>query len=241
VICFGTVPYQSLIILHSDIVEIDSTATNPGGLPLSESKQRELEPSMFGTRRVLRKLVGALLIVDVLDLIDGPLLKDHLANGDSRAAVVVATYPLLVAAYSDDLDCVAMLRFDDRFVARYNLHRGSQLVTINQYYSHQVIHKDLIAGPNRVADWSGFYPLIAEFLSDDEARVATLKEGISSVEWQHCQGLGEEYLNKHPGVARLGRPRRAHQPAGFMKTVIIGSLVGVLGIAAFIILAWKFL
>ena len=49
-------------------------------------------------------------------------LKEQLLHGDSRAAVVVSVDPLLlVAAYTDELDCVALLRFpDSEFVEEYD-------------------------------------------------------------------------------------------------------------------------
>lgn len=228
-------------MIHPVEFNPNSTASNPGGLALSESKLRVLEPSMFGWRRVVRKVFGLLLIVDVLDLIDRKVLSDHLANGDARAAAVVSTTPLLIAAYSDDLECVAMLRFPAKFVDQYSLRVGSQLVTINSYYAQFTNHADLTFGPGHVDDWSGFFPLIAEFLSDDSSRIEYLKEDIETTEWDRCRQLGEAYLVERPGVARLGRPRRAHQPAGFMKKLVIGVSVGVVAIVAFIVVAWKFL
>ena len=38
-------------------------------------------------------------------------MAEHLEHGDSRAAIVISTDPeLLIAAYTDELDCIAMLR-----------------------------------------------------------------------------------------------------------------------------------
>ena len=50
-------------------------------------------------------------------------IAEHLIFGDSRAAVVISIYPkLIVAAYSDELDCVAMLLFPrEPFITKYNL------------------------------------------------------------------------------------------------------------------------
>jgi len=39
-------------------------------------------------------------------------ISNHLKMGDSRAAVVISIHPkLVIAAYTDELDCVAMLQF----------------------------------------------------------------------------------------------------------------------------------
>ncbi len=222
-------------------VEVDSTATNPGGLSLDDEKLRRLEPAMFGVRRILRAILGALLIVDVLALIDRRAIRDHLANGDARAAVVVSTSPLNVACFSDDLDCVAMLRFPNSFVGQYGLQVGTRLTTVNQYFAQLTNQSDLVFGPHQVADYSGFFPLVAEFLSSDEDRMRYLQGRIQEAEWARCRGLGESYLRERPGTARLGRPRRAGEAAGFMTKVIAGVAVGVVGITLFIVLAWKFL
>ncbi len=228
-------------MVHPIEFDHSSTASNPGGLTLSEAKLRVLEPGMFGILRVIQKIGGMFLLFDFLDMIDRRVLTEHLAHGDARAAVVVSISPVLVAAYSDDLDCVAMLRFPAAFGVRHDLHVGKPLVTINTYYSQFVKHADLSFGANQVGEWSGFFPVIAEFLSDDDERIKYLKQDIDDAEWQRCRELGESYLVQRPGVARLGRPRRSHQPAGFTRTVVIGSVVGILGIMVFVLLAWMLL
>ena len=60
-------------------------------------------------------------------------IAEHLEHGDSRAAIVVSTDPeLLIAAYTDELDCVAMLRLPkEPLVSKYSLLRGSRLLTVN--------------------------------------------------------------------------------------------------------------
>jgi hypothetical protein len=197
---------------------------------------------MFGVRSVVRKIGGVLLGIDfILEIVDGSSLQEHLMSGDSRAAVVVSTTPLLVAAYSDDLDCVAMLQFPNDYSHRYRLSVGSKLLRINCYYCQFTEHADLSFGPGHTGQWTGFFPLIADFLSGDDRRIERLKQDIRDIEWQRCHQLGDEYLLERPGVARQGRPKRAHQPAGFLKKVVVGSTLGIVGIIAFVLLVWKFL
>ena len=66
-------------------------------------------------------------------------IAEHLEHGDSRAAIVVSTYPaLLIAAYTDELACVAMLRLPkEPLVSKYSLLRGSRLLTVNTYVQAQ--------------------------------------------------------------------------------------------------------
>jgi len=234
-------PRDTTAMAREEQLDVLSTASNPAGLSLSMKKLRGLEPWMFGTRHVLRRIGGSLIGLVFVDAVDAEDLSEHLAAGDARAAVVLSTTPLLVAAYSDDLDCVAMLRFGGDFVERYRLGVGDQLLTVNTYYDEFTTHGDLMFGPNRAAEWSGFFPVIADFLSDDAEQIEQRKREIDQHEWQRCRELGEAYLAQRPGVSRGGRPRLSCRPAGFFKTVIIGTAIAILGIAAFVILAWMFL
>ena len=217
-----------------------SAASQQGGLTLSVEKLRLLEPGMFGVRYWSWKIVASLCWID-FETINVKILKQHLASGDSRAAVVVSTVPLLVAAYADDLDCVAMLRFPRDFAGRYQLGVGSRLLTINTYYRGFNTQADLAFGPNRSADWTGLFPVIAEFLSDDDRRIEDHKQRIAETEWQRCRELGEAYLFEHPRKARSGRPRCSHQPAGAVKEAVIAfSIVGLVVVVVCVV-AWYFL
>ena len=116
-------------------------------------------------------------------------IAEHLEYGDSRAAIVVSTDPeLLIAAYTDELDCVAMLRFpNDPLVSKYALQRGSRLLTVNTYKQNQRLDTDLIPGPLAIPRWSGFDPIIADFVTDDMERVEARKFQIPSIEWERTQ------------------------------------------------------
>src|SRR5258708_34960921 len=95
------------------------------------------------------------------------MVDEHLRLGDSRAAVAVRGSPMLVAAYTDELDCVAVLEFPSKFVKRFALEQGSRLLTVNTYTALPSVAPDLFAGSGSLDRWQNFYPLIAEFLSDD--------------------------------------------------------------------------
>ena len=188
----------------------DSTrATHPGAIPLSDDKLRRMLPELFGIRGLWRRLRTRR--GDAFD--DYTYIKEQLLYGDSRAAVVVTVDPLLVAAYSTDLDCVAMLRFPQRFVSSHTLHPGSRLLTVNTYGRGRRYQADLIIGEGCSGNWTRFHPLIADFLTDDVAMLALKKEEIPEDEWQLTTTLGEEYLVKRPGVYRDGRPLYALKSA----------------------------
>ena len=123
--------------------------------------------------------------------------------------------PLLVAAYTDELDCVAILQFPGELVAEYRLQPGTKLLTVNMYRRKPEIDADLIPGPNAGSAWSGFNPLIADFVSDDAEGLKARKKEITKEEWVRCYQLGREYIKSRPGVAHDGRPVHVGQPADF--------------------------
>src|SRR5579884_1143605 len=100
-----------------------SSASNLGEFWLSHEKLWRFHPDLYPKRERPQK-DGEYRVAS---------FEQHLYYGDTRAAVVISTDPLLVAAYSDDLDCVVVLKFPAEFVDEYQLHVGSRLLTVNLY------------------------------------------------------------------------------------------------------------
>ena len=179
-----------------------SRASDAMGLTISHDKLKVLRPDLYGfqgLRQRYREATG-------LTWPQRSYLETHLREGDSRAAVVVSTDPLLVAAYTDELDCVAILEFPDEFVDDYGLKEGSRLLTINTYNRQPQYDADLVLGSNQTGRWTGFHPIIAEFVSDDEPAILARKRAIPAEEWQRTYRMGRAYLKQRPGLARDGRP-----------------------------------
>jgi hypothetical protein len=177
-------------------------AANPGALTVSEAKLRVLRPDFHGfsgLRRKVREAVG-------LDWKQREYIDQHLAGGDSRAALVVSVAPLRVAAYTDELDCVAIVAYPDEFVEEYGLVVGTRLLTVNTYFRNVQPEADLVPGPESTGNWSGFHPMIAEFISDDMDRIERRKAEISDEEWRRAYKMGKARLKEQPGLARDGRP-----------------------------------
>src|SRR5262245_16499020 len=187
------------------ILNNTTTASDPGRVRVSPAKLRLLRPDLYGVRGFLRRFQSGFP--------ERTYIEEQLEHGDSRAAVVVCTSPLLVAAYTDELDCIAMLRFPDTFREKYDLSVGSRLLTVNTYGRGQVYDEDLILGPNQSERWTGFHPIIADFISDDNERIDARKAAISEAEWNRTRDLGSSYLASRPGIARDGRPVHASIPA----------------------------
>ncbi|HEX7637210.1 MAG TPA: hypothetical protein VF457_02340 [Burkholderiaceae bacterium] len=189
-------------------------ASSPGGLALSHRKLRQLQPELLQPLRWLfvdKRLIAGhkkgrkYLLTHV---------TEHLTHGDSRAALVVSTTPLRVAAYSDDLDCVVLLAFPQAFVKRHGLQPGRRLLTVNTYARREHgVGRDLVEGPDASGVWGDFAPYVAEFLSDDLARIEQRKAQIDEFEWARCQGLASDWLARHGQLARDGRPLHCGLPA----------------------------
>ena len=186
-----------------------TSASDPGQVVLSHAKLRALRPDLYG-------IAGVWNFIFTLLRRSWPhriYIKQHLRFGDSRAAVVVSTKPLRIAAYTDELDCVAMLCFPDEYVHQYSLSIGTRLLTVNCYGDSPNYDRDLIPGPKSVNRWTGFHPIIADFLTDDYDRVEARKKQIAEGEWRRAYLMGKEYIKLRPSVARDGRPIFSSIPA----------------------------
>lgn len=180
-------------------------ASDPGCVYLAEDKLKLFRDALPFCDRLTRPWCVPSL-----------LLKEHLQMGDSRAALVMQVTPrVLVAAYTDELDCVAMLEFP-AFVRRFLvIEPGTRLLTVNTYRYGSLIASDLCPGPMNYHRYCGFYPLIAEFLSHDISRIAFRKQAIEEAEWQRTEAMARQYLAIMGGRARNGNPYYSMRPARY--------------------------
>jgi hypothetical protein len=186
-------------------------ASNPGELPLSLAKLRQLQPELFdksGIGLAWDRLTG---------LQEGLVerLEEHLIYGDSRAAVVLSINPLLVAAYTDQIDCIELLRFPDFLTKEYGLKPRSHLLTVNVYFRGLRLARDLENGPRAYGRYANFQPAIADFVTEDLDRLREHKQTIHGDEWALARELGRKYLQRHGPAARDGRPTMSLRPACF--------------------------
>jgi hypothetical protein len=188
----------------------DTRASDSIRVGVCEAKLRKLQPELYeahglpaGFRWGAREL-GPVQVVQ--------LIAEHLSFGDSRAAVVVQESPLIVAAYTDELDCVALLGFPDWVRQDYGLCIGSRLLTINTYGRGKSISPDLVPSPASLGRWTAFYPIIAEFVSDDLDLIDRRKQSIGSEEWERTWSLGQAKLREPTPKIRDGRPLWSRNP-----------------------------
>ena len=192
----------------------DTRASHPGGLALSRTKLRALQPELLYPLRWLladkRMIAGRAkgrrwLLTHV---------EEHLQHGDSRAAIVVSVDPLRIAAYTGELDAVALLGFDRRFARGQALAAGQRLLVVNTYSPRSAgVATDLREGPGAHGRWGNFAPYVAEFLSDDTARIEARKKEIDEAEWLRTVTLAREWIERHGLAARDGRPLACANPA----------------------------
>lgn len=187
----------------------NTAASSPGRLALSHARLRKQRPDLYGLRGLWTRIRDHFEKRRPMRL----HIQELLAHGDSRAAVVVSVSPLLVAAYSDELDCVVLLRFPDKMVRRFALSVGQRLLTVNAYRRCDHYDPDVVLGPRMYRRWTGYHPNIADFLTTDVERLADRKAKIGEEEWQRTRQMGLAYLAAYPGVWRDGRPGYSTIPA----------------------------
>lgn len=198
---------QAGVRRRSTTLDSSTVAGRPAGLALADDRLRLLRPDLYRPAQRLREAVG-------LSFPWRRHVAEQLRHGDANAAVVVAVAPLRVAAYADEFDRVVLLAFDDEFglVEDFGLQVGSALVTANLYGNEPVPDADLFLHADHPSSWTGLQPLIADFVTDDEDRLADLRAQIPEAEYRRARRLGQDYLRRFPHLARDGRPCRCLAP-----------------------------
>lgn len=194
-----------------------SRASHPGLLPLSNELLIELHPELFAPFR------EAGPAEQYGDAWGRQFARDTIAYrtyvGDTRAAVVVLTQPLIVAAYASDFDNVLLLRFPDAYgeeaVPHFELKPGRRLVTVNGFGNEGETVSDL-RSDKPLTQWKNFQPIIGEFVSEDEARLAELRAQIEEEEWDRCAELAAARF-KAGTTFRDGRPILSFMTPEFRK------------------------
>ena len=130
-------------------------------------------------------------------------VQEYVRFGDTQPAMVISESPLIIAAFSDEMDAVAMLKFPNDYVNKYNLKKYSRLITVNTY-SYRNIYNDIFAGKNYLKRYCDFNPNIGEFLSSETEKIERHKQNIPESIWRYVQGLGEAYIIKHNNKCRNG-------------------------------------
>ena len=141
--------------------------------------------------------------------------------------MVVGTTPLVVAAYCDEMDAVALLRFPDFLIPRHRLQEGTRLVTTNLQRRGDPLAADLVPGPAYLRRYTNFRPLIADFLAAEEHLVEARRQTIAEAEYQRCWQFAQRAVQNGQPL-RSGRPLEAATPAPALNQTV-GQAAGLPG------------
>lgn len=169
-----------------------SYATNPGRLLIDNKKWKEIAKAYH--LNLSKRIKMALNSAEV---------QRRLFYCDTQPAVVMCLAPLLVAAYSTDMDAVVLLSFPAELAKKNGLKLHDRLITVNGYGDTGDISDDIFPGKHYQA-WTNFAPIIGDLISTDYEQLAKHKANIPEWLWQYVYKLGEDYLWKHGDLARWG-------------------------------------
>ena len=202
-------PVAPVVPNSTHTLDDDTYASNAGQIQLSEEKLRRLEPWLFEHAiGFFRRMVS---VKSREAAFWRRRIPEQLRHGDGRAAVVVATEPLAVAAYSDEIDNILVVEFPREVDDAGWMKVGDRLLTVNTYDTY--IATDCINGPAAYMRYGTFVPYIAEMLSDDDKRIAERKQEIQPWEWRRTEFCARKWAARQGARARDGRPTRVHHPA----------------------------
>lgn len=119
-------------------------------------------------------------------------INQYLLNGDTQPAIVASIDPLIISAYSTDMDAVLLLRFPQELVNMYHLEKGMKLVTTNIYFEGDKVAKDIIPGEEYTHDWVNYVPMIPLFLCDNETAIRQMPEMFDEMLWTKVIRMTEE-------------------------------------------------
>lgn len=127
-----------------------------------------------------------------------------LRYGDTQPAVVVSVDPLLIAAYSDEMDAVIMLKFLKEFGDRHNLSVGSRLTTSCVYSYGNSVADDIHIGEKYSCQFSDFIPIVQLFLGKNDRKIIEKVNLFGEDIWQIVSQKADEYMRLYPDSFRDG-------------------------------------
>ncbi len=217
----------------------DEPSAHPARVPLSLPKLKALHPELFRPASAVTKAARAVLSVTALFAETdgnpgwpGRLVGEDDSGGQAEAveaiarglwampveaAVVVSAEPAVVAVTCVGFDHVVLLRLPETN----RLAAGDRLLSCNGYETNDSPQSDIRHGPRsfHVRNW--VWPVLADPLTDDAARLAALKAEVRGAEWERVRRLGEERLaagdRPRDGRPWLARVEAADQGKGWWR------------------------
>lgn len=173
----------------------ETFAENPGNVTISNKKYYKI-----------KKLLSLNFNDSIYFYKQKKKLNEFMKFGDTQPAIVYSISPLLIAAYSDEMDAVLMLKFPEELAKQYKLTVGTRIVTSNVYvHKNQFgISEDIFIGENYLNRYRDFIPIVALFLSRNESFLKNQTNLFNESTWQVVKEKASEYTKKHPDLYRNG-------------------------------------
>ncbi|MDE5754270.1 MAG: hypothetical protein K2H89_07000 [Oscillospiraceae bacterium] len=169
-------------------VDPNSFASNPGEVCLSEHKFAQLRDDILHLS-FLKKLYYNKQFRRI---------NQYLLNGDTQPAIVVSVNPLIISAYSDEMDAVVFLRFPEKLADIYHLSTGMRLVTSNIYFEGDKIAKDIQTGDEYLNQYSDYTPIVQLFLCDAENGILNRTALFDEQIWYKVMRMTEQKASENP-------------------------------------------
>lgn len=120
-------------------------------------------------------------------------LAEILKFGDTQPAIVYSAKPLVVSAYSDELDAVLFLEFPDELTDKYELSRGDRLTTACTYtpFGYGDPATDIDPGEKRSGQFIDFTPVVQLFYGANDKKIKAKTELFTEETWQRVTELTE--------------------------------------------------
>lgn len=127
-----------------------------------------------------------------------------LTYGDTQPAVVLSASPLVIAAYSDEMDAVVLLSYPEEFAQLYSLSAGSRLTVSATYAYGDAVVPDIFPGEDFSWKFVDFMPLVQLFLGKKDEKIREKTALFGEDVWEKVTSLGEKYLAEHSDLIRDG-------------------------------------
>lgn len=187
--------------MKHDYLDPNSYASEPGNIHISDEKWNEVA-----------WLLGLNFFEKLRYNRNRKYIDDYIFRGDSQPAVVMSTSPLIISAYSDEMDAVMLLRFPDVLAEKYGIEPGTRLTTSNTYsmfadYSRvkpEYVADDIIPGKKFSGQYFDFRPIVTIFLSDDMDIIEQHTNHVPEQLWEYVEKLSRRYYESFPDRFRDG-------------------------------------
>lgn len=173
--------------------KMSGKAENQANVNLSYKK-------FYAIRKIINKTFAEKFYYDMQMEIVSKILK----FGDTQPAVVVSTNPLLIAAYSDEMDAVIMLKFPTELAAQYDLAAGSRLTTSNSYLKGDKCADDIFPGTEFSCNYADFTPIVQLFIGKKDEKIKGKVDLFDASTWEKVKCKADEYTTAHPELCRDG-------------------------------------